>query len=69
MNEYIFYTTEGKTLAPNVDYGIENCQVLGFAKGQDARQAEDNLLNANPWITEAGFSRECIISRQVITKV
>ena len=35
MNEYIFYTTEGQTLAPNVDYTIENCQVLGFAKGDN----------------------------------
>lgn len=68
MNEYIFYTTEGQTLAPNVDYTIENCQVLGFAKGDSPLQAEDNLLNAYPWIREAGFNREYIISRQVYTK-
>ena len=68
MNEYIFYTTEGQTLAPNVDYTIENCQVLPFAKGDSPLQAEDNLLNAYPWIREAGFNREYIISRQVYTK-
>ena len=66
MNEYIFYTTEGQTLAPNPDYSIENCQVLGFAKGNDVQQAEENLLSAYPWITEVGFSRECIISRKVL---
>lgn len=66
MNEYIFYTTEGHTLAPNIDYDMENCQVLGFAKGDDAQQAEENLLNAYPWITEAGFCREYIISRKVL---
>lgn len=67
MNEYIFYTTEGQTTAPNVDHTIENCQVLGFAKGDNAQQAEENLLNAYPWIREAGFSREHIVSRQVYT--
>lgn len=69
MNEYIFYTTEGQTLAPNVDFDIENCQVLGFAKGDNAQQAEDNLLSAYPWITEAGFSRDYIISCQVVTRI
>lgn len=68
MNEYIFYTTEGQTLAPDINYDVENCQVLGFARGDNATQAEENLLNAYSWITEAGFSREYIISRQVVTQ-
>ena len=66
MNEYIFYTTEGQTLASNIDYDVENCQVLGIAKGDDVQQAEENLLNAYSWITEAGFCREYIISRKVL---
>lgn len=68
MNEYIFYTTEGQTLAPDINYDVENCQVLGFARGDNATQAEENLLNAYSWITEAEFSREYIISRQVVTQ-
>lgn len=66
MNEYIFCTTEGQTLASNIDYDVENCQVLGIAKGDDVQQAEENLLNAYSWITEAGFCREYIISRNVL---
>jgi hypothetical protein len=54
MNEYIFYTTEGFTQAPNGD-DIDNCQVLGIAQGKDNVEAEDNLLKDNPWIIEAGF--------------
>ena len=29
MNEYLFYTFEGYTEGPNVDYQVENCQILG----------------------------------------
>lgn len=54
MTEYIFYTTEGFTQAPDGD-DIENCQLLGRAFGKDKHDALINLLKENPWITERGF--------------
>lgn len=65
MSEYIIYTTEGHTIAPNENIEIENCQVLGIAKGKDKEEAKDNLLKENPWITEAGFYRSEFIIRQL----
>ena len=65
MNEYIFYTTEGHTIAPNEDVEVNNCQVLGIAKGKDKEDATDNLLKENPWITEAGFAPTEFIIRQL----
>lgn len=66
MNEYIIYTTEGHTIAPNEYVKVENCQVLGSAKGSNKNEAVDNLLTLNPWITEAGFSRSEFIVRQLM---
>lgn len=54
MAEFIFYTTEGFTQAP--DGGdIENCQLLGRAYGKDKHDALSNLLKENPWIKKRGF--------------
>ena len=65
MNEYIFYTTEGFTEAPNKDYPVENCQVLGTAFGNNHNEALETLLNDNKWITDAGFSTGSIIYRKL----
>ncbi len=54
MTEYLFYTTEGFTQAPDGD-DIENCQLLGRAYGKDKYDALSNLLKENPWIKERGF--------------
>ena len=67
MNEYIFYTAEGVTLPPYEDKGVENCQLLGFAKGKNSSEAKDLLLKENPWIIESGFSISEIWVRQVLT--
>ena len=64
MKEFIFYTTEGFTQAPNGN-DIENCQVLGIAKGKDKVEAKDNLLKENFWIVEAGFATTGFIVRQL----
>ena len=37
MSEYIFYTTEGFTQAPNGN-NVENCQVLGRAFGKNIKK-------------------------------
>ena len=54
MTEYIFYTTEGFTQAPDGE-DIENCQLLGRAYGKDRHEALANLLKNNPWIKDRGF--------------
>ena len=67
MNEYIFYTTEGHTIAPNENVEVENCQVLGCAFGNNKDEAQENLLKDNPWIGEAGFNKSEFIVRQLKT--
>ncbi len=67
MNEYIFYTTEGHTDAPNDSIEVENCQVLGMVKGNNESEAQEQLLNENPWITEAGFDPAEFLVRQILT--
>ena len=69
MAEYIIYTTEGCTIAPNEDVEVENCQVLGRAYGNNSEEAKDNLLKDNPWITEAGFDKTEFIVEQLMTDV
>lgn len=67
MNKFIFYTTEGHTDAPNDSIEVENCQVLGTASGNSESEAQENLLNENHWITEAGFDPAEFIVRQILT--
>ena len=67
MNEYIIYTTEGNTVAPNENIEVENCQVLGIAKGKNKVEAKDNLIKDNPWIIKAGFNKSKFIVRQLLT--
>ena len=66
MNEYIFYTTAGYTLAPDGETEVENCQVLGFAKGHSAAEAKSRLLTEEAWIAKLGYADELILSRQVL---
>lgn len=62
----MFYTHEGYTEAPNGEK-VENCQLLGDAEGETAKDALDKLLNENPWITACGFKAgsESIIARKL----
>lgn len=64
MSEYIFYTTEGYTEDPQGNR-IENCQLIGVACGDDAKEAQGNLLTENPWIKECGYSIEKIICKEL----
>lgn len=68
MNEYLFYTTEGTTFVPNMNADIENCQVLGYSKGENKVEALLNLLIENPWIKESKFDVSKIISVQILSK-
>ena len=67
MNEYIIYTTEGYTIAPNEDVEVENCQVLGRTHGNSPKEAIGNLLKDNPWIVEAGFNKTEFVVEQLMT--
>lgn len=67
MNEYLIFTTEGQTIAPNEDVEVENCQLLGSAHGNNPEEAKDNLLKYNPWIAEAGFDKSKFIVKQLMT--
>ena len=66
VKEYIIYTPEGATIAPNEECLVENCQVLGCVSGESSAEAVDVLLRDNPWILEAGFSRDEFIVRQLV---
>lgn len=68
MNEYLFFTTEGTTIAPNTNIEVENCQLLGRARASSADEAQAVLLKDNPWIEDAGFSAGDFIREQITTK-
>jgi len=58
MGAYIFITIEGYTYQPRseaIEPDIENCQVLGFAKGDDADEAFKALLKGNAYLLETSF--------------
>ena len=67
MNEYIIFTTEGHTTAPNENLEIENCQVLGRARRNNPNEAKDNLQKDNPLIAEAGFDSSEFVVVQLLS--
>ena len=67
MNEYIFYTTEGCTLAPDEQTEVDNCQVLGRVEAVCADEAWNTLLQENPWIADAGYCRGDVVAKQLVT--
>lgn len=67
MNEYLIYTTQGVTIAPNEDVPVENCQLLGRSSGESFLKALENLYKENHWISEAGFGKSECIGAQVLS--
>jgi hypothetical protein len=58
MRSYIFITKEGYTFQPgseSVEPDVENCQVIGFAQGDDERQAFESLVGENPYLLDTTF--------------
>ena len=43
MNEYIFFTSEGTTYPPKEDKYVDNCQLLGRAKGYTSEEAKKKI--------------------------
>ena len=64
MPAFIFITSEGATYQPNTvaqEPDVENCQVLGFARGSSPQDAFRNLLQDDYWLLETSFdSLQCI---------
>lgn len=46
---YVFYTTDGYTEDMN-NKSIENCQILGFANGNNIKVAYNNFLLENSYL-------------------
>jgi len=59
MKMYIFITEEGYTYQPtsvSPDSDIENCQVIGFAKGTNENEAFKNLIKGNEYLLDTSFN-------------
>lgn len=60
MKSYIFITEEGVTYQPNsttsLELEIENCQVIGFAKGENEDDAFKNLTKRNDYLLDTSFN-------------
>ncbi|KKP67444.1 MAG: hypothetical protein UR66_C0014G0004 [Candidatus Moranbacteria bacterium GW2011_GWE1_35_17] len=55
---FIFYTTEGFTFQPGSKEElpeIENCQILGWGNGKDAKEAFENFKKENVWLEKFRF--------------
>lgn len=58
MRSYIFITTEGCTFQPNStspEPDIENCQVIGFGYGRNAKEAFETMIKENEYLLETTF--------------
>ncbi|MFH1783468.1 MAG: hypothetical protein ABH868_01015 [bacterium] len=58
IRRYIFLSTEGVTFQPNsesIEPDIENIQVVGFANGENSKEAFQNLIKENSYLLETTF--------------
>lgn len=58
MRFFLFITAEGYTFQPgsdSVEPDIENCQVIGFAEGQEMEEAFKNLIKGNQFLLKTAF--------------
>lgn len=58
MKSYIFITTEGFTFQPESEShepDIENCQVIGFGKGDNAQEAFKDMLMSQKYLLRTNF--------------
>ncbi len=59
MKSCIFMTEEGATYQPNTlspEPDIENCQVIGFAKGKNENEAFKSLIKSNDYLLNTSFN-------------
>lgn len=67
MNEYLIFTPEGSTYAPNFDVDIDNCQLLGRITAHSVSEAMQNFCKENKWIKEAQFDENNFIVEQIVS--
>lgn len=68
MNEYIIYTTEGETIAPNGEVDVDNCQVIGSFAADSPLHAVEAAMAVEQWVGEAGFDPGEFIVKQLLTE-
>ncbi|MCC6762310.1 MAG: hypothetical protein IT252_13885 [Chitinophagaceae bacterium] len=57
MKKFIILSPEGKTIAPNENYEVNNYQVIGIVTNvKDEDEAIIKLLKENSWIFDAEFN-------------
>ena len=59
MGNYIFITNDGYTYQPNSNSpepDVENCQVIGFAKGSNENEAFNSLIKENEYLLATNFN-------------
>jgi len=56
----------GWTRPPLEGKEVDNCQLLGLARGRDGAAAKGTLLRENPWIVEVGFDPDAIRWYEVV---
>lgn len=66
MKDFIIYTTQGTTNAPNLDVDIDNCQVLGIVKATTGSDAINKLFK-NEWIQNAEFTKDKVVVKQLFS--
>ncbi len=67
MKKYIFITTEGMTVAPNLDFEINNMQVIGIVENvENEDSALIKLLKENSWIIDAEFNVAEFIAYEIL---
>jgi hypothetical protein len=56
---FIFYTAEGFTFQPDSENDtpeVDNCQVLGWGRGDSAQEAYENFKKENTWLEKLHFN-------------
>ena len=57
MKKFIIVTSEGQTIAPNVNFEVNNLQVLGIVDDvMNEDEAIIKLLKENSWIIDAEYN-------------
>lgn len=64
MKQFVFYTTEGYTYAPNSE-NVENCQILAFETANDKNEAMDLFKARYAYLSEQGFSMAEVVCREI----
>lgn len=67
MKDFIIYTAQGTTYGPNINVDIENCQVLGIVQSSTESGAVNELFENNEWIKRAGFTKDYVVVKQLLS--